>query len=98
VDYVNPKQQAFLIKTLEAHHKQAINSGTDSTIKALSSTMINHFEKIKETIGIRDVLDPKEEDLHTQEIFEKLRPYSPFRFRQLIRNEFDPKEFNEMLG
>ena len=57
-----------------------------------------HYERIKESIGLKDMFDNSDSDGETEKIFSKLRPQSPFRFKDLIKNNFDPKKFNRMIG
>ena len=44
------------------------------------------------------MFDSSRSDEETEQIFKKLRPQSPYKFKELIRNDFDPKKFNRMLG
>jgi hypothetical protein len=64
----------------------------------MGNIMGNHYSSIKDRIGIKEILEPRDSDEETQEVFCKLRPKSPFKFRDLIRSNFDSKKFNRMVG
>jgi hypothetical protein len=53
---------------------------------------------MKDQIGLKEAFETTESDDETEQIFARLRPQSPYKFKQLIRNEFDPKKFNRMMG
>ena len=58
--------------------------------------MGNHYDYLKRQVGLKDVFDESESDEETEKIFKKLRPTSPYKFKQLMKNEFDPKKFNRL--
>ena len=45
-----------------------------------------------------EVFESSESDGETEAIFKKLRPTSPYKFKELVRSSFDPKHFNRMIG
>ncbi len=60
--------------------------------------MGTHYDTIKQHLGIKEAFDNSDSDGETEKIFSKLRPQSPYKFKDLIRNKFDPKKFNRMMG
>ena len=60
--------------------------------------MGNHYENIKESVGIRQVFEAQDTDDETDLVFQKLRPQSPYKFRELVRNEFDEGKYTKMVG
>lgn len=67
-------------------------------IQKMFEIMSVHYTKLKDQVGLRDVFDSSQSDEETEKIFHKLRPQSPYKFKELIKNDFDPKKFNRMLG
>ena len=57
-----------------------------------------HYDTMKNTLGIREAFGDSDSDGETEKIFQKLRPQSPYKFKDLVRNKFDPKKFNRMMG
>lgn len=57
-----------------------------------------HYERIKENIGLKEAFENSDSDEETEKIFQKFRPQSPYKFKDLIKNNFDPKKFNRMIG
>jgi len=53
---------------------------------------------MKEHIGIKEAFDNSDSDGETEVIFKKLRPQSPYRFKELIKGNFDPKKFTRQMG
>ena len=60
--------------------------------------MGTHYDNIKDHLGIKEAFDNSDSDGETEKIFSKLRPQSPYKFKDLIKNNFDPKTFNRMMG
>lgn len=60
--------------------------------------MGSHYDHMKDQVGLKEVFDNSDSDEQTEEIFKKLRPQSPYKFKELIKNQFDPKKFNRMIG
>lgn len=60
--------------------------------------MGTHYENMKEHLGLREAFENSDNDDETEEVFRKLRPQSPYKFKQLIQNDFDPKKFNRFMG
>ena len=60
--------------------------------------MNDHYNLMKEKVGIQSVIDTSESDEETEKIFKKLRPQSPYKMRDLIRNDFDPRQYNRKIG
>ena len=58
--------------------------------------MDDYYDQIKEDVAIREELDDSKMDLVNDEAYQKLRPFSPYKFRELISKEkFNPKKFIE---
>lgn len=43
-----------------------------------------HYENMKEHLGLREAFENSDNDEETEEVFRKLRPQSPYKFKQLI--------------
>ena len=60
--------------------------------------MGQHYDRIKEEIGLKEALENSDEDEEaTEAIFRKLRPQSKYRFSEVIKQP-DSKKVNKMLG
>ena len=60
--------------------------------------MSTHYDNLKTQVGLREAFETTDSDDETEKIFNKLRPQSPYKFKDLIKNNFDPKKFNRMMG
>ena len=50
-----------------------------------------HYNNIKDQVGLKEVFDTTESDDETDKIFQKLRPQSPYKFKELIKTNLTPK-------
>eukprot|EP00347_Sterkiella_histriomuscorum_P018862 403343887 len=97
VNYVNQENKTNLLNELERHQDQARENNSQN-IKKMYDIMGQHYENIKDHLGLKEAFENSDEDEQTEEIFKKLRPQSPYKFKELVRNQFDPKKFNRMMG
>ena len=47
---------------------------------------------------MKEAFDNTESDEETEQIFKKLRPQSPYKFKDLIKGSFDPLQFARQQG
>lgn len=67
-------------------------------INKMYEIMTKHYENLKTSVGLREAFDEGDSEEETEQIFNKLRPSSPYKFKELIQNKFDPKKFNRLIG
>lgn len=53
-------------------------------IQKMYEIMGAHYENMKEHLGLREAFENSDNDEETEEVFRKLRPQSPYKFKQLI--------------
>lgn len=60
--------------------------------------MSTHYDNMKDQIGIREIFESTDSDEETEKIFNKLRPQSPYKFKDLIKGNINPNKFSRMVG
>lgn len=78
--------------------KYRARENNSHNIQKMYEIMGMHYDTMKNALGIKEAFGDSDSDGETEKIFQKLRPQSPYKFKDLIRNKFDPKKFNRMMG
>ena len=76
---------------LDDHQKDRESEGY-TVIKELSRAMINHYEYLKESTGLKKEIEEPPENTKSNDIFATLRPSSPYKLTQLLSDRFNPKD------
>jgi len=75
-----------MLLQLEAHQaKTAADPNSQNIIKKMFEKMGEHYEKMKEEVGLKDAFDKSDdEEEQTEAIFRKLRPHSKYKFSDVL--------------
>ena len=76
VNEIQKQNKEAYLQQLEAHQaKQAADPQSQNVIKKMYDIMGQHYDKIKEEVGLKDAFEKSDdEEEQTEAIFRKLRP------------------------
>jgi hypothetical protein len=69
-------------------------------VKQMYDIMGQHYDRIKEEVGLKDVAENSDdEEEMTEAIYKRLRPQSQYKFSKVLEySDRDPKRANRMMG
>ena len=102
ISEINKQNKEKMLLQLEAHQaKTAADPNSQNIIKKMFDKMGEHYEKMKEEVGLKDAFEKSDdEEEQTEAIFRKLRPHSKYKFSDVLhmQEKMNPRQINKMIG
>lgn len=102
VSEINKQNKEKMLLQLEAHQaKTASDPNSQNVIKKMYERMGEHYERMKEEVGLKDAFEKSDdEEEQTEAIFKKLRPHSKYKFTDVlqIQEKMGTRQINKMIG
>lgn len=83
VKQLTTQYQRQIINEIDKH-KQNAGERASTNIQKMHDLMNQHYEQVKEEIGIMDALNDSDHNEQSDQVFAKLRPSSPYKFKELL--------------